>query len=85
MTILRTLCWGLVLLGAQTAWAEKPATSIMFDQSKDYSHITTSPAPQPGETQRSRCAELAARMQDLKGKPQQRAAVARQYDAECRR
>jgi hypothetical protein len=85
VTLLKSVCCGLALLGSHLAWAEQPARppSVMFDQSVEQSQLTTA----PGETAaaKDRCAELSAQMEALKGKPQRRHAVAQQYEAECKR
>lgn len=84
MTALRTMVYGLVLLGVQVVWADDSARSIMFEQNKDYSDITTRPA-QPSDQTKDKCTELAEQMNALKGKPQRRFAVSQQYEAECKR
>ena len=85
VTIWRMLCFGVVLLGTHPAWAEDIAKppSIMFEQSQDRNQITTAPPAPEGNAER--CAALAARMEALKGRPQQRFTVAQQYEAECKR
>ena len=77
---------GLLILASQFAWAEDAPKipTDMVDQDKDYSYLTTLP-PEAGDAGQNRCAELAHKMQELKGRPQQRYAVSQQYEAECQR
>jgi len=82
----RVIPIGLICLASQLAWAaETPKMQTdMVDQDKDYSYLTQLP-PQAGDAKESRCAELAHKMQELKGRPQQRYTVSQQYEAECQR
>jgi len=82
-TLLRLSC-GLALLGSPIAWADDAPKSIMLEGDKDYSHLTTLPPQQSGQS-KDRCAELLQQMEALKGKPQRRYAVSQQYEAECQR
>ena len=82
----RILPIGLICLASQLAWADEASTmpTDMVDQDKDYSYLTTLP-PKADDAKQNRCAEMAHRMQELKGRPQQRYAVSQQYEAECQR
>lgn len=84
MKALATLGCGLLLVGSQSLRAEDKPQSIMFEANKDYSEITTLPADSSGGT-KDRCAELAAQVEALKGKPQRRYAASQLYEAECKR
>lgn len=81
--LLQLSCW-VWLVAGQAVWADDRGASIMFDAAKDQSQLTT-PPPEPARDGSGRCAELAARMEALKGRPQQRYAVAQQYEADCQR
>ena len=82
----RAIPVGLICLASQLAWAgEAPKVQTdMLDQDKDYSYLTKLP-PEAGGVNENRCAELAHKMEELKGRPQQRYAVSQQYEAECQR
>lgn len=84
MKMFVTASCGLALLGSQIAWAEGGPKSIMLEDDKDYSHLTTLPPQQAGQS-KDRCAELLQQMEALKGKPQRRYTVSQQYEAECQR
>ncbi|MCG6967481.1 MAG: hypothetical protein LJE59_13320 [Chromatiaceae bacterium] len=71
-------------LSVHTAWADETPQSIMFQGKDDRSDLTTLPAGQQSG-KADRCAELSRRMEELKGKPQQRYSVSQQFEAECQR
>lgn len=83
MKKLRFCFCGLVLLGLQAAIADDAPRSIMFEEGKDYSRLTT--LPENSGDKPDRCTELARQMEALRGKPQRRFAVSQQYEAECKR
>jgi hypothetical protein len=71
---------------AATAAAQdgQAGRSVLYqDQSSDYDHLTTLPGKT--ETTADRCAELLKRVDDLKGRPQQRSTAMQRYKAECQR
>ena len=68
---------------APTVFADDRPQSIMFEDGKDLSHLTSQPAPKTEQT--DRCAALAREVESLTGRPQQRFAAAQRYEAECRR
>lgn len=84
MRVSIALSCGLALFAGTVAAADDAPKSIMFEQDKDYSHLTTLPDTN-ADNKQHRCTELAREMETLKGKPQRRFTLSQQYDAECRR
>lgn len=73
----------LLLLAWQSTLADNGPQSVLIQQDNVRSDLTTL----PGRTtdRQDRCSELAKQMEELKGKPQRRYAIAQQYEAECQR
>jgi hypothetical protein len=83
MNCLRIAFFASWIGGAAAVVADERPQSIMFDDGKDPSHLTTRAAPETEE--KDRCAELAREVEALKGRPQQRFTAAQRYEAECKR
>jgi hypothetical protein len=59
-----------------------PGQSVLIQTPKSdgYEHLTTIP---PQQSLGDRCVEMAREIEELKGKPQRRAALAARYQQEC--
>jgi hypothetical protein len=70
-------------LSVVNAQDEGPARSIMFEnQQTGQEHLTRIPDSQR-EERGNRCMELLRKVDELKGKPQRRAAAMARYQEEC--
>ncbi|MGD8590735.1 MAG: hypothetical protein PVG22_18080 [Chromatiales bacterium] len=69
---------------AMLANAQEQGQSIMLqNQPNQYNYLTTEPKPATGPSLGDKCMQMSRKIDQLKGKPQQRYALMQQYQVEC--